>query len=140
MAILNYTTKVPVDRTLSEISKKLVKSGARGILTEYNDNGDADGVTFNLVTDKGLVYYTLPANAAGVSKALSDDGCYRDEAHARRVSWRILKDWIEAQLAIIEANMAALEQVFLPYAQTSNGETVYERISNEGLLLLEQTK
>lgn len=135
MPILNYTTKVPVNRTLSEISGKLAKAGAQGILTDYQD-GEASGITFSIETEHGLVYFKLPANIAGVSKALADDNCYRDEGHARRVAWRILKDWIEAQLAIIEAGMAELSQVFLPYAQTASGQTVYELANSNGMKLL----
>ena len=135
MPILNYTTKVPVNKTLGEIADKLSRAGAQGILTNY-ENQEACGITFSIDTPHGLVYFKLPANIQGVSKALSDDGCYRDEAHARRVAWRILKDWIEAQLAIIEAGMAELSQVFLPYAQTASGQTVYELATSNGMKLL----
>jgi len=136
MALLNYTTKVPVNRTVGQIQEKLAKAGAKGVLCEYNDSGEPERVTFNVETPQGLIYFKLPANIAGVSKALSDDGVYRDEAHAARVAWRILKDWIEAQLAIIDAQMAELSQVFLPYAQTDTGETVYERVASGNLKLL----
>ena len=135
MPILNYTTKVPVSRTIQVIQDKLSKAGASGILCEY-ENGEPERITFSIDTPHGLMYFKLPANIAGVSKALSDDGCYRDEPHTRRVAWRILKDWIEAQLAIIEAGMAELSQVFLPYAQTGTGETVYERVASGDLKLL----
>ncbi len=136
MPILNYTTKVPVSRSIAVIQEKLARQGAKGILTEYDTTGEPCQLTFSLDTPQGLLYFKLPANIEGVSKALSDDGCYRDEAHARRVAWRILKDWIEAQLAIIEAGMAELTQVFLPYAQTPGGETVYELFQQDNLKLL----
>ena len=55
---------------------------------------------------------------------------------AARVAWRILKDWVEAQMAVIDAGMATLPQVFLPYAQTDTGETVYERFESGNLLRL----
>jgi hypothetical protein len=134
MPILNYTTKVPVNRTVSQIQEKLAKGGAKGVLCEYDSSGLPDRITFSVDTPYGITYFKLPANIQGVSKALINDNTYKDENHARRVAWRILKDWIEAQLAIIEAGMAELEQVFLPYAQTDNGQTVYERIGQTGLL------
>ena len=139
MPILNYTTKVPVSRTIGVIQEKLSKAGAKGILCEYED-GEPECITFSIDTPHGLIYFKLPANIAGVSKALADDNCYRDESHSRRVAWRILKDWIESQLAIIEAGMAELSQVFLPYARTETGETVFERIATGGLKLLGQDK
>jgi len=66
----------------------------------------------------------------------------RRKEQAARVAWRVVKDWLEAQLAMIEAGMVDLEQVFLAYAQNPAGETIYEvmrsqRFSN---LLLEQPK
>lgn len=137
MPILNYTTDVPVDRTINEIQKKLVKAGANAVLCEYDDAGNISHVSFKVNDKQGPIHFRLPANIQGVSAALSKDRVYRDEAHARRVAWRILKDWIEAQLAIIDAQMAELAQVFLPYAQTNTGETIYELFQQQGLKLLQ---
>jgi hypothetical protein len=62
------------------------------------------------------------------------------EDHARNVSWRIIKDWVEAQMAIIETHMVTIAQVFLPYAVTSNGQTLYEYIGQNTQLLLGEGK
>ena len=72
MAILNYTTKVPVNRTIAEIQAKLVKAGAKGILCEYGDSGEPEQITFSINDPQGLIYFRLPANIQGVSKALTD--------------------------------------------------------------------
>jgi hypothetical protein len=40
---------------------------------------------------------------------------------------------VEAQLAVIEAGMATLPEVFLPYAQLETGESVYQRIERGGI-------
>lgn len=140
MPILNYTTKVPVDRTVNEIHKTLAKAGAGAILSEYDGSGQISHISFRVDNSGGPIHFRLPANIDGVSDALKLDKAYRDDAHARRVAWRILKDWIEAQMAIIEAQMADLEQVFLPYAQTSSGETVYDRYIEGGFKLLAPPK
>jgi hypothetical protein len=58
------------------------------------------------------------------------------EEHARDVSWRIIKDWVEAQMAIIETCMVTTARVFLPYAVTKNGQTVYEYFAGNTQLLL----
>jgi hypothetical protein len=34
------------------------------------------------------------------------------------VSWRLINDWVEAQMTIVETTMVQLEQVFLPYVIT----------------------
>ena len=54
---------------------------------------------------------------------------------AQRVAWRIVKDWLEAQLAIIETEMVTLDQVMLPYMQGDNGQTVYELYRDQQLAL-----
>lgn len=136
MPILNYTTKVGVPATTAEIQKILTKYGAKSIMMDYDDAGIISAVSFKVVEKGNPIYFKLPADIAGVSAALKRDGEYRDEDHSRRVAWRILKDWIEAQMALIDAKMAELPQVFLPYAQTSTGETVYERMKGSEFKLL----
>lgn len=55
---------------------------------------------------------------------------------ASKVAWRIIKNWIEAQLAIIEAGQAEFSQVFLPYTQNQGGKTLYEIIKEEKFKIL----
>lgn len=140
MPILNYTTKVPVDRTVTEITRILTKAKATAILSEYDKSGNIEALTFRVNSASGEIYFKLPVNVSGVEKTLKHDKLYKDDAHARRVAWRILKDWIEAQMAIVYAQMAELPQVFLPYAKTSNGETVYQKFEKNGFLQLTQDK
>jgi len=52
------------------------------------------------------------------------------------VAWRVVKDWIEAQLALLETKMVTLPQLFLPYAVTADGSTLYERIAQQPGLFL----
>lgn len=134
MPILNYTTNVAVVNSVAEIHKKLVKASASAILSEY-ENGVISHISFRVKTEHGVISFRLPANIDGVYAALRKEvrGVKREQAE--RVAWRIVKDWVEAQLAIIEAGMATLPQVFLPYAQTKNG-TVYECFERGGMAAL----
>ena len=136
MPILNYTTKIPADKTALEIQKKLVKAGALTVLMEFDDSGIMESISFRTKTPHGVISFRLPANIDGVYQAMAKDPDLTrfkpTHEHAVRVGWRILKDWIEAQLAIIEAGMAELTQVFLPYAQDKQGQTLYESISESG--------
>lgn len=54
---------------------------------------------------------------------------------AERVAWRILKDWVEAQMALLDIEMVRFEEIFLPYIETKNGRTVYERLEEKQFLL-----
>lgn len=139
MAILNYTTSIESEKSISEIQKCLVKHGAHKIVTDYV-NGLPSAVTFCLTLNGNMVGFNLPANNSGVLKAMRNDRkvprhkC--NEEQAQRVAWRIVKDWVEAQMAIVQAQLADITEVFLPYAITKNGNTVYKEIQNNGMLLL----
>ncbi len=57
---------------------------------------------------------------------------------AGRVAWRIIKDWVDAQMAIVETEMVTIEQVFLPYMlMKDSGYTLYEAMVNKGFYLPE---
>lgn len=45
---------------------------------------------------------------------------------AERVAWRIIKDWIEAQMAILESKQVVFEEIFLPYMLNNKGQTFFE--------------
>ena len=46
---------------------------------------------------------------------------------ATRTSWRILKDWVEAQMALLETGMVTMDEIFLPY-MLSGGQTFYQAL------------
>jgi hypothetical protein len=141
MAILNYTTKIDSIKTIGEITQCLVAHGAKKIVSDYDDDGIPVQVTFHLMINDTLVAYTLPANYNGVLKAMernkkiSRPMCTKEQAI--RVSWRIIKDWVEAQMAIVEADLADMAEVFLPYALTKKGTTLYQEIKDSpGVLMI----
>lgn len=139
MPLLNYTTKVPVSRTIGHVQALLVEAGARAIMTEYDPVGTPTGIVFQVETAFGLRGFSLPVNAGKVEAALKRDRVearYQTPEHAERVAWRIIKDWLEAQLAIIRTDMVTLDQVMLPYMQSEiGGRTVYELYRDQQLSL-----
>ena len=142
MAILNYTTSISTEKTSAEIQKKLALAGAQAVLCEYDDNAIMCAMSFRINTPHGMIFFRLPANTDGVYNALIDDRKVpkrlKTREQAARVAWRILKDWIEAQIAIVDAEMASMAEVFLPYAQNSAGKTVYQSLEQGGFKLLTQ--
>lgn len=135
MAILNYTTTIPAHRTIGEIQQLLAKKGARSITIAYAADGAPIALAFELHTPTGVLVYRLPCRAEGVQRLLrSEAPRYRTPEHAQRVAWRITKDWTEAQLAIVEAGMAELSEVMLPYMLVGEGQTMFERARVQGLL------
>jgi hypothetical protein len=141
LAIKNYTTGIGVARTIGEIQGILAGKGARSIQINYNDSGEPSTVSFIVLFQGVPIPFQLPCNIEGVFRAMAKE--YK-EGHARRrfeskpenklqasrVAWRIVKDWVEAQMALVEAEQATLAQVFLPYAVVTKGDqalTMYDR-------------
>ena len=59
------------------------------------------------------------------------------------VAWRIIKDWIDSQLSLLEMNFADAVQIFLPYAYNPvENKTMYEKFldNKEEYLALEVNK
>lgn len=141
MPILNYTTKIDFYKTITEITQILSKAGANKVVMD-NENGLPVALTFTINWNGNMVAFALPCHHKGVLKAMHKNKKVArsqcTDEQALRVGWRITKNWVETQLAIVEAEMAELPEVFLPYAITKNGKTMYELISTDNQILLTQ--
>ena len=128
MPILNYTTKIDVDKTTSEIAKMLSLAGAIAILTEYDrEENYIKSISFTLPVGDNVLQIKLPCDWKPMLEILEKDRKVprnlKTREQAVRVSWRIVKNWVEAQLAIIETKMVKTEEVFLPYIVGNDGRT-----------------
>lgn len=133
MTLLNYTTQIEAVKTVGEIQGILAAHGAKSILTDYGDDGTVEALAFQILTPHGNVAIRLPIDPEVVLKVLTQQNRlgkvprrYLTHAQATRVAWRIVKDWVEAQMAILETEMVKMEQIFLPYVITQSGRTLYE--------------
>lgn len=138
MPLLNYTTSIAPTKTVMEIQSALAKAGAAAIMAEYDDGGNIVALSFRLKTPEGDISFKLPTAWQPVQETLKRQRVspkYQTPEHALRVAWRITKDWVEAQLAIIETRMVTTAQVFLPYAVTNDGRSVYEYLAGNNSIL-----
>lgn len=143
MALLNYTTTVTVEKTVGEIQRLLSKNGARSIQTDYDAEGEPIALAFQVETKVGVVGYRLPANIDAIHRVLTNQ--YNNGKVARRfvtkeqagrVGWRILKDWVEAQMALLETRMVTLDELMLPWMIAGkHGETFYQLFESKQLAL-----
>lgn len=153
MPLLNYTSKVPASDSIVQISRMLAKAGASAVMHEYDDSGNIKALSFKIKMPTAQdtanspipeISFRLPSDwrpvleiLKGVRRQNTKIGTWvASEDHARDVSWRIIKDWVEAQLALIEVNMVTTAQLFLPYAITNSGHTLYEQIASNPQMLL----
>lgn len=92
-------------------------------------------ISFGIKIDEKEIGFRLPSDWRPVLEILKKDRkvpqrlCTQEQA--LRVAWRIVLRWIEAQMALLETKMVKMEQIFLPYAITKNGQTLYENFSND---------
>lgn len=140
--IKNYTTDVSEVKTVGEIHGLLAGKGVRSIQVIYDDKARPMGISFVVIIENLPIPFKMPCNFDGVKKAMAAgytnrQARYRWEARSdeqvRRVTWRIVKDWIAAQMALIEAEQASLIQVFLPYCVMNQNEglTVFDKFMGE---------
>lgn len=139
MAIKNYTTTINVNKTIGEIQELLSKHGATSIMTEYS-NGNVTGLSFKIMTSRGEFGIRLPSNTDRVLQVLKNQRKNNNQIkdtfdQANKVAWRIIKDWIDAQMAILETEMVEMEQIFLPYVMNNKGQTLYEAFKENRILL-----
>ncbi len=136
--IANYSTTVTSLKSIGEIQGSLVTHGANRILMDYED-GEPVGLSFIINTPYGDMPFRLPANIDRVQSVLNKQRVRTTVPRdlASRVAWRILKDWIRAQMAILETEMVSIDQIFLPYMQVKGGKILYEVMLDRHLQLPE---
>ena len=143
-AILNYTTSVDSGKTAMECVSILLKHGAVNVAISAGEDRSPDGLEFVITTPWGPRQFSLPVNIEGTEKSLKQarrerriEPRFTTREQARRVAWRIVKDWLEAQLALIEAMQVDLLQVMLPYLKVDRDRTLYAAYMESELRQLE---
>jgi hypothetical protein len=141
--IKNYTTDIPVERTIAEIQTILAHNGARGIALEYDERGTIKDIFFKILLNKRELPFRLPAKAERVYQALWGEKQQWEHTRygagwrqqAERIAWRICKSWLEAQITLINLEQAKIEEVFLPYLILPGEKTLIETMEQNQFLL-----
>lgn len=143
--IKNYTSSVSVDRTIGGIEQELVKIGVTRIEKNY-EGGMPSGIIFTIELPTKL-RFRIPANIGAAYDIIKAVPQYKRknaewlQAQANRTAWRIVYNWIEIQVAMVQLRQADAIQVFMTYIYDGK-QTFYERISKNNFkaLLPEPTK
>lgn len=132
MALKNYTTVIKVEKTLMEIEQILSKHGAIAIFKMYDENGSPNALAFKCLVNDQEIAFKLPMEEEKIlqvfrkSRQVPRRRCNIEQA--RRTGWRIIKDWVDSQMALIEIHVVKFEQVFLPYMyDQSTNQTLFEK-------------
>lgn len=137
-APVNYTTKIDATQTVAEMQALLARHGARRIAVDYGPRGVPSSLDFGLETPHGLRSFSIPVDAERMQRLLQAEekagrlktGSKYERTsleQAERVAWRVMKTWLEAQLALVAAELVDLDQAMFAYLQVGPaGETIYE--------------
>ena len=150
MGLKNYTTKIDANTTILEIENMLVNFGATDVWKQY-DAGVVIALNFAIDTEFGKMPFKLPLNIKEIRETLTiqrqkgniniPQRLLQDNKHSINVGWRIIKDWIDSQLSLIELDQVKIEQIFLPYAyDMATDKTFYEALKERKFagMLMEQ--
>lgn len=133
MALKNTYSEVPVERILQVIQQTLVAHKAKQLMFEFGDDGRVSSLTFSLEIDKKLHAFKLPARVKNVEHILYGTRPLTptQKEQAYRTAWANIRDWISAQMALIETGMVKFEEVFLPYMVDRSGKTYFETLEEK---------
>ena len=134
----NYTSSVPANTSIAHIENKLAVYGASTISKWFDSDGRTAGLYFVLITNTIAMTYKVPANVNKVEKRFLanrarppktkvDQDRVRDQAE--RTAWKIMSDWVDIQLSLIDVDQVEASEVFLPYIFDGQ-ETYYEHLKN----------
>lgn len=119
---------------MMEIEKILARMGASHIYKMY-DEGVPRALAFKVFIKGQEVGFKLPMNEdkllqvfkTQVSNKQLPRKYWEDTEQARRTGWRIIKDWIDSQMALLEIELVKIEEIFLPYMyDAEKDKTLFE--------------
>ena len=142
----NYTSTVPVERTIARIEQLLAEAGATDITKQYQ-GGKLASLSFRVDLPTGRdIEVRLPANHQAVLAAMVKavrrprrGTLDRLRDQAIRTSWKLMQDWVQVQMSLIHMQQADLLQVFLPYVWDGK-QTFYAALQGRNFLALTDGK
>lgn len=135
MNLKNYTSTSSLPNIFAAIEKTLSSHGAKQIVRDYDGNGRIIAIAFVVDTHKGPLAIKLPARFDKVEDLFRQQGIRYKEDQPYRTAWATIRDWVAAQMAILDWEMVKLEEVFLPYAVGRDGKSFFQTIEEKGFLL-----
>lgn len=143
MALKNHTSEGR--GTFDKIQKILATHGANKVMYDYASDGTLEALSFGLLIDGKQMGFRLPAMVENVVQIMyggndrwgnKKEITEKQREQAYRTAWANIRDWIDAQMALIDTKQAKMQHVFLPYLVMGDGRTLAENVeTNPGFLL-----
>jgi len=143
MALKNYKSRG--QNTFDKIQKILSSHGANKIMFDYKQDGTLEAITFGLNIDGMQMGFKMPALVENVVQIIygGEDRYGRPKKitpaqrqQAYFTAWANIRDWIDAQMALVETKQAKIQDVFLSFAVMKDGRTLSEHFEENHNLLL----
>jgi hypothetical protein len=146
--IKNYTSSVPANRSVLHIEDCLAAHGAQSVIKQYDENKNLSSVSFFMQIKGKLIPFRLPARIDQVEKVLRSNvkrprrgTLDKIKEQALRTAWKIISDWVDSQMALVELQQAELAEIFMPYMWSERlGQSFYQIAVEKGFNLLEAPK
>ncbi len=143
----NYTSGVPASKSVSHIEECLASHGAKSVVKQYND-GHLVAVSFFMQIGDRLTPFRLPARINKVESVLHasvkrprEGTLTKLTEQAERTAWKIISDWVDAQMALVELQQAEISEIFMPYMWNERlQQSLYQRLQKMDFNLLEGPK
>ncbi len=129
MPIKNYTTTIAAEKSALQLQDLLRRKGARRVLVDYDEKGRPEAVAFEveLAQMQSLplrLPFQIRARPEAIERRLkSVDRRYRTLEQAERVAWRLVYNWIDLQMAFVEAGQAEMAELMLGFALSTRRDS-----------------
>lgn len=119
--IKNYTSSVPVGRSVQHIEDLLILHGASNIMKEINPSDKRiESVCFIIAIDGKEIPFKLKASIENVESILrarvkkrTAAGDQKIKEQAERTAWKLISDHVEISLSLVEIKQRDLRQTFM---------------------------
>lgn len=120
---------------IQKVQDALVSHGAIGIQMMFDGEGRISAISFALPSPvgEGNMAFQLPCEWRKFQQVLKEQEFRRwdEDEYCYKVAWANIKDWVEAQMALYETEMVTMPQVFLPFATTRTGQTLFDVVAQD---------
>ena len=149
--IKNFSTEIAVETTIAEIEKMLAKYGCLKIMKEYDGKGNVTALSFIVLSKHGELPIKLPLQLGKILEVFKIQVSTKKlpkkfwtgewaEQQAGRVGWRVIRDWLDAQLTLLGIEMVKIEEIFLPYIYDSRTQkTLFQVLEEKKFNVLQLT-
>jgi len=145
MSIIKYyTSGIPASKSITKIEELLAKHGAKDIIKQYKD-GILHSIYFSIELQDGTrIAFKLPARVERVKEVLlkatkrpRSGTLQKIDQQAEKTAWKLICDWAEIQLTLVDLDQAEMIEIFLPHVYNPNSDqTLFDKVKVTNYKLL----